>query len=123
MKYLELNFQCAFAAALTVSRCQAQVLILVYIEYIAKKKKIPTGTRNFSLRLLIPERVLFEKGIQCREQRCGKIGLIDCHLKLTGKLRAQHRRPKLQRDDHVRDKRHIENIRVCMGIFTTSLRR
>ena len=37
------------------------VSILVYIEYIAKNKKRPTGTRSFSLRLIISERVLFLK--------------------------------------------------------------
>ena len=32
---------------------------LVYIEYIAKNKKRPTGTRKFCLRLMIPERAQF----------------------------------------------------------------
>ena len=99
------------------------VSIFVYIEHIAKNQKIPTGTRSFSLRLTIPERVLSAKlkGIWCREQRRRKISLIACHLKLTEKVRAQNWRPKLQRDDHMRIKRNAENLRVCTGILTTLL--
>ena len=99
------------------------VSIFVYIEHIANNQKIPTGTRSFSLRLMIPERVLSAKlkGIRCREQRCRKISLIACPLKPTEKVRAQNWRPKLQRDDHMRIKRNAENLRVCTGILTTLL--
>ena len=80
------------------------------MEYIAKNKKIPTGTRSF-------ERYLILRATTRRD----KFNCLPCET--DEKVRAQHRQPKVQRDDHRHKKRHAENKIVCLGIFATTLRR
>ena len=99
------------------------VLILVYIEYIAKIRKDLQEPGVFLYDWWFLSVYYLQKGIRCHEQRRRKINLIACHSKLTEKVRAQNWRPNLLQDDYLRTKRNAENIRVCMGIFTTTLRK
>ena len=99
------------------------VSILVYIEYIAKIRKDLQEPEVFLYDWWFLSVYYLQKGIRCREQRCRKINLIACHSKLTEKVRTQNWRLNVLQDDHMRTKRNAENIRVCMGIFTTTLRK